>query len=360
MDHSWERSRRAGRVLFEITALTGLAAAAAALWAAARARPDGRGAPPPQPPAGLPPGRLVAVPGHGELFIREAPGPERSPDGRQPPTFLLLHGWMFPSDLNWFTLYGPLSEVGRVIAVDHRGHGRGTRPSTPFRLVDVADDAAALVRHLDAGPVIAIGFSLGGPVTQLLWRRHPELVRGLVLCATAASFSDSVRNKLVWRGMGLLQILLRLLPRHWWEDIVHRQARGELPIRVSRMITADTPPEVVELLPWIIGELDRGSAEDIAEAGRELGRYDGRGWLGNVDVPTGVVITTRDQLVPADDQRALAACIPRARSYEIPLDHDAPVSRPDVFAPALLQAIEDVLADAGKPDDAERLAVAGD
>jgi pimeloyl-ACP methyl ester carboxylesterase len=332
-------SRRLARNAFDVAAVAALAAAGAVVWAAARARPDASRIAAPMPPPHLPPGRLIAVPGHGELFVREAAGPG---DG---PTLLLLHGWMFPSDLNWFTVYGPLAEVGRVLALDHRGHGRGPRPSRPFRLVDVADDAAALLRHLGTGPVIAVGYSMGGPVAQLLWQRHPDLVSGLVLCATSATFSNSLRNRMLWRGMGAMQVVLRLLPRHWWETLAYRQARGELPVRVTRMITDDSSPELLELLPWIIGELDRGSAEDIAEAGRELGRYDACGWLGTVDVPTGVVVTMRDQLVPADEQRDMASLIPGARTYEVPLDHDAPGARPDVFVPALLKAVHDVAAD---------------
>src|SRR3954451_4691237 len=90
----------------------------------------------PEPPVELPPGRVVHVPGRGELFVRDTGG-----DG---PAVLLLHGWMFSADLNWFPVYAPLAEAGyRVLAIDHRGHGRGLRTHVPFRLSDCADDAAA-------------------------------------------------------------------------------------------------------------------------------------------------------------------------------------------------------------------------
>ena len=77
-----------------------------------------------------------------------------------------------------------------MVALDHRGHGRGIRSRRPFHLEDCADDVAALTRELRLGPVTAVGYSMGGPIAQLLWRRHPEVVDGLVLCATAARFSD--------------------------------------------------------------------------------------------------------------------------------------------------------------------------
>src|SRR5690349_23831945 len=52
-------------------------------------------------------------------------------------------------------------------------------PICRVRLADCADDAAALLETLGTGPVIAVGYSLGGPVAQLLWKRHPDLVSGL-------------------------------------------------------------------------------------------------------------------------------------------------------------------------------------
>src|SRR3712207_5656552 len=109
------------------------------------------------------------------------------------------------------------------------------------------------------------------------------------------------------------------------------------------MITDDTPKEVRERIAWIVSELDRGSAEDLAEAGRELGRYDARGWLPTVDVPTAVVVTARDSLVPPEVQHDLAMRIPDASTWVVNGDHDAVIARADRFVPALLDALDDVL-----------------
>jgi len=342
------------------TRLAGWSAAAAltsSLLAAARARPVGPEDVMPVPPPDLPAGRLVAVPEVGELFIRDtAPdAPYLDPTATPPPTptIVLLHGWMFPSDLNWFTCYAPLAGLGRVIAVDHRGHGRGLRPSAPFRLHRSADDVAALLAHLGTGPVVVVGFSMGGPITQLLWQRHPEAVRALVLCATSDTFNVTARDRWTWRLMGTLQLLLRLVPRHWWERLISAQVAGG-PIRVSRMVNRDTPPEVTALLPWIVSELDRDSAEDVAEAGRELGRYDARGWIGSVDVPTGVLVTADDSLVPPENQRGMARRIPGAQVREVPLDHDGVVAHPDRFVPALTALVRDVLERSGEGPGAGR------
>ena len=91
----------------------------------------------PDPPV-LPPGAAMELPGRGTTYVRRLEGP---PDA---PTVLLLHGWTASADLNWFTCYAPLAEHYRVIALDHRGHGRGIRSRKTFRLEDCADDAVAV------------------------------------------------------------------------------------------------------------------------------------------------------------------------------------------------------------------------
>lgn len=334
-------SRSLPRTVAGALAPVAAAGAAGLLWLSVRPRPVPAQLRVPEPPPNLPPGRIVHVPGCGEFFVRDTGDPEAAPPDS--PTIVLLHGWMFSADVCWFTCYEELARYGRVIAPDHRGHGRGLRPTQPFRLADVADDVAALLRHLDVRSAVVVGYSMGGTIAQLFWQRHPELVRGLVLAATSASFSVDARDRWVWRGMGLLQLILRVLPRDLWERAAYAQAKSKSRMRLSRLISADTPAEVIELLPWITGEMSRGSADDVAEAGREMGRFDARGWLGSVDVPTAVLITAGDGLVPADNQRDLASRVPDCYVEELAIDHDGVVARPDVFLPALVKAVQQVL-----------------
>ncbi len=107
---------------------------------------------------------------------------------------VLLHGWTATADLNWFTCYTALAEQYRVVALDHRGHGRGIRSRKFFRLDDCADDAVAVCDVLGIERFIPVGYSMGGPIAQLIWQRHRQRMAGLVLCATSAYFATSRRG----------------------------------------------------------------------------------------------------------------------------------------------------------------------
>src|ERR1700712_406657 len=155
----------------------------------------------------LPPGREIEIPGRGTTFIRELPGP--SADA---PTLMLLHGWTASADLNWFQSYDKLGEHFRVIALDHRGHGGGIRSRKVFRLEDSADDASALADVLELERFIPVGYSMGGPVAQLMWHHHPEHIVGLVLCATAVQFSSTREERLGFMGLTGLAAISRLAP----------------------------------------------------------------------------------------------------------------------------------------------------
>jgi 3-oxoadipate enol-lactonase len=232
---------------------------------------------------------------------------------------------MFSADTNWFAVYGPLREAGyRVIAPDHRGHGRGLRTPDEFRLADCAADAAALLRELGAAPAVAVGYSMGGPVAQLLARDHRDCVSGLVLSATAHDWQDPYM-KGFWRSMALVRLWLGLFPVAAWRWL----------LKAGR-----TPPGPHR--DWMAAELSRGSSIDLAEAGRELSRYDARRWIAELRrLPSAVIVTTRDLAVLPRNQRRLASAL-GARVFEVRGDHFAVGLRREEYARTLLAALDAV------------------
>lgn len=283
----------------------------------------------------LPPGRTVDLPGRGTTFIRELPGPVNRP------TVLLLHGWTATADLNWHAVFPALLGEFPAVALDHRGHGRGIRDTGPFSLEAAADDAAALITELGCGPVIAVGYSMGGPIAQLLWRRHPELVQGLVLCATSAWFTGLVWERATFAGLPTIIGAARRAP----ERLRSRIALG-------LMSGSDAWP----LREWARTQVARHDWVDILRAGQAIGRFDSRPWLGEIDVPTSIVATMNDRVVLLERQLRLARCIPAARLNESAGGHNVVLADAErLFLPPLMDALGSVVARAAHPARAGRV-----
>jgi pimeloyl-ACP methyl ester carboxylesterase len=296
-------------------------------WVRRFARPLRRGVDLPPVPPYLPPGRVVNLPGRGEVFVRDSGG---APAG---PAVLLLHGWTASADLNFFPVYAHLANSYRVIAMDLRGHGRGMRSTEPFSLEDCADDAAALLDELGTGNVIVVGYSMGGPVGLLLARRHPGQVAGLVMQATALEWRRAPHERMVWRLLSVLELGLRLGTGAGFVERVLRQAIEEA-------------PELDVLRPWLAAEFRRGLARELADAGRALSLYDAEPWAAELGLPAAMLITTRDRLVRPSKQRELAEAL-RAHVIEIDADHDLPLLRGDEYARLTRLAVDIAAAAAG-------------
>ena len=270
----------------------------------------------PIPPIEMPPARTVIVPDRGELFLRDS-GPAH-PDG---PVVMLLHGWVANADLNWCGAYAALAAAGyRVLAIDHRGHGRGLRALTPFRLTDCAGDAAAALRMLDVAPAIVVGYSMGGAVAQLMARDHVDVVSGLVLSGTAQHWQDPETRR-AFKALGLVGLMLSLAPRSTWRAGLRRAGMQ------------DSPQSA-----WVLSEMMRHSVPDIVEAGRELGRFDSRPWMAPLAIPAAVVVTARDRAVPPRKQHELATAL-GAHVFEAPIDHLDVTTNGKTYNPVLLQAL---------------------
>ena len=271
----------------------------------------------------LPPGRAIELPGRGTTYIRELDGP--TPDA---PTLILLHGWTASADLNWFRSYYPLARHYRVVALDHRGHGGGIRSRRMFRLSACADDAVALADVLGIGQFIPVGYSMGGPVAQLIWKRHPQRVLGLVLCATASTFSSSREERLSFLGLGGLAALARVAPNNARQWLIHQLFLQH---------------KIGKWEPWAIQEAALHDWRMVLEAGRSIGKFNSRDWIADVDVPTSVLITMRDRVVPVRRQVRLFESIPNAEAFRVDGDHDSVVANADRFVPTLLRAIASVV-----------------
>jgi 3-oxoadipate enol-lactonase len=270
----------------------------------------------------LPTARFVELEDRGTVIVRDFGG---TPDA---PVVVLLHGWTASADLNWFKCYEGLGERYRVIAFDHRGHGTGLRSKKPFRLEDCADDAVDIAAAVGVDEFIPVGYSMGGPIAQLIWRRHPARVRGLVLCATAPYFAAKKEERRILLGLTGLATMARFTPdqaKVWLTEQLYLSRKTK------------------QWEPWAIQEAATHDWRMVLEAGRALGHFSSTEWLPQVDVPASMILTMRDQVVPLRRQVKLFELIPDAEAFRVDAMHDAAVASADRFVPTLIRAVDSVI-----------------
>jgi 3-oxoadipate enol-lactonase len=276
-------------------------------------------------PVDLPTPRLLELPGRGRTCVIDVPGPEGAP------TVILLHALATTAALSWYPSVLALSEQYRVVAFDQRWHGRGIQ-SEHFRLADCAEDVVAVADALGIGKFMLVGSSMGGAVAQLTWKRHRERVEGLVLAATARNFRGKATERL-WFSMTAAAM------NRWGE-------RARLGMHKVASALSDQPSGLSSaadrVAPWAMSEFRSTSAWSIFAALDEVGRFDSATWINRVDVPTSVIVATRDRFIPTRRQRRLAASIPGAMTYDIEGNHAAIVLGADEFVPVLLAACRSV------------------
>ena len=272
----------------------------------------------------IPAGAVVELPGRGTTYVTDTPGPSASS-----PTLVLLHALGCTGLLTWFPAIERLSQRYRVVTLDQRWHGQGIHGSE-FSLHDCADDVAALVDVLGLEEVMLAGYSMGGVVAQRVWRQHPGLVKGLVLCSTTDRFQLNLVERTFFTGMGASMLGLRGVSRSRTAVRAAQAAADAVDLRPS------------DIQEWALNEFRSTSPWAVGQALAALGRHHSRPWLGRIDVPTAVVVTTRDRVIPASRQVGLARAIPGATTHDVDSGHAACVMESEKFVPALLEAVATV------------------
>ncbi|MFT4043714.1 MAG: alpha/beta hydrolase [Gordonia sp. (in: high G+C Gram-positive bacteria)] len=248
----------------------------------------------PYPVRNLPSGSMVEIAGRGETFVTDS-GP------RDAPAVFLLHSVLTTGLLCWYPVVPELNRHYRVVTLDQRWHGRGIR-SASFDLRDCADDVAALADVLGIDRFTAAGFSMGGGIAQLAWLRHRDRVGGLVLCSTGPFFSERhrIRRERDRRIGAVLRRGYRLSPRPS-ERSLDRSA--------------------VHTSVWAMRQFLSTSLDHAGDLGDGLAPFDSRPWLADIDVPTAVVVSTRDRVVEPARQQLLVDGIAGARRFDVDGGH---------------------------------------
>jgi pimeloyl-ACP methyl ester carboxylesterase len=144
-----------------------------------------------------------------------------SPDSAGP-ALILLHGGLGSGEM-----FGPViptyADRRRVITVDLQAHGRTADIDRTFSTSAMADDIAALIRHLGLDQVDVLGYSLGGGVALQLALHHPELVRKAVIVSANAT-QDSFYPELREQSSQLAAPMAELMKGTPMYELYHRVA----------------------------------------------------------------------------------------------------------------------------------------
>jgi 3-oxoadipate enol-lactonase len=270
--------------------------------------------------------RILDLPERGRTTVWDTPGPPGAP------TLFLIHGVTLTSALNWGGIVETLARRYRVVLVDQRGHGDGI-PCGAFRLEDCADDLAAVAAQLGITRLVAVGYSMGGLIAQVLWRRHPDLVQGLVLCSTARNVSGAAWEQSVSLMMPGLITAAMWMP-------------AAPAMRADLIGTALLDSECTAAQRrWALSEMRRTSLVDALSAMQAVGTFSSHAWIGSVDVPTALVVTRHDRVVPPRRQWKLARALPDATVIELDGGHDVFLHSPAAFGAAVESACDAVCSD---------------
>ncbi len=227
-----------------------------------------------------------------------------------------------------------LSRDYRVLAYDHREHGRSRLHDggeSRYELRDMVDDAIGFIEHTGAAPCHFIGLSTGGFVGLRIALERPELLRSLVLMATSAELEPPARRL----KYGAMFQVLRIL------------GYGPLMTSVQRiMFSPDTlrdPERDDEMALW----RERMMANDrhaLIRFGRAIFRRDSvAGRLGEIDLPTLVIVGEHDHAQPVPRARVMADGIPGARLEIVPhAGHLSTIDRPQEVSELLAGFLKSV------------------
>jgi len=241
------------------------------------------------------------------------------------PVVVLLHG--FPlSRAMWDRQVEALSANYRVIAPDLRGHGESPAPDGAYTMESMADDVVDLLDGLGIeDPVVLGGLSMGGYVSLALTLKNPARVRGLMLLDTKAE-ADSTEAaegreksaKAVLEAGNPGSVVEAMVPKLFAEATIKKN------------------PALVESFRTL---MNKTPAAGVAGALRGMAvRPEQTGRLGEIKIPTLVIVGEHDAITPPDGARRMADALPAGKIEVIPgAGHLAPCENPEAVNAAILK-----------------------
>jgi 3-oxoadipate enol-lactonase len=231
---------------------------------------------------------------------------------------LLLHGWPLDASM-WEPQLEELEGITQVVAPDLPGFGGEPPAGDVMTMEAAADHAARALAEAGARRAVVCGLSMGGYVALALWRQHRDTVSGLVLANTRAGGDDEAGKE---RRRQLAERL--------------RTEGNFLADSPPPLLSADAPAELWSRVKEIVRAQPAAS---IATASLGMAeRQDSTPDLTGIDVPTLVITSTGDTLIPPEATTPMGDQIPGARVEVIQgAGHLSNLEAPDAFSRLLIE-----------------------
>lgn len=193
------------------------------------------------------------------------------------------------------------------VRYDERGCGM-----TQWQVQDVSiprwleDLESVIAAAAPRDPLVLLGISQGAPTAIAYAVRHPERVSKMVLYG---GLCTGWKHRADPAGLRLFEAIVELV-RHGWgsDNPAFRQ------VFISRFVPEASP----EQLEWLTELCRRTTSAEVAvHLLRARSEVDVRELLSRVRVPTLVVHAARDEIIPIDQSRQLAAGIPGAEFVQV-------------------------------------------
>jgi non-heme chloroperoxidase len=271
--------------------------------------------------------RVVRTSDGTELAVWDLEG--HGPDA---PVVVLPHCWGCTHEI-WLPVARRLREQGaRVVLYDQRGHGASTRGTMPLTIETLAHDLATVLDATPGHDVVLAGHSMGGMTIMSLATHRPDVFRerakATVLVATAAtSLGDrsarGARMASAFVGSALVTGALRSKKGH----LFVRFAFGDEPVR-SHM----------DLTRHLFGGCHGAVRGDFLLSLSTMDLLEG---IAAIEVPTTVMVGTRDALTVPRKADQIVATVPGARLVTLQdRGHMLPLEDPDAVTDEILRAVK--------------------
>jgi pimeloyl-ACP methyl ester carboxylesterase len=214
-------------------------------------------------------------------------------------TVVLSHSFLV--DLNQFAAQiEALSSRFRVLAYDHRDHGKSEKPSNGYSMNDVYTDGTAFIEAMNLAPCHWIGLSTGGFVGSRIAIRRPDLLRSLVLMDTSADAEPKI-NRIKYALMlatlrlcGFQPVIGTAMKSMFAPKFLHDATRQEERAKWRRRMLANDRRSIIRFGQAIFKR--RSVYEELHQ----------------IETPTLVIAGEKDAAIPLFKARRLAAAIPGA------------------------------------------------